>query len=91
MQENLLFCFCCFACCSFAALLVVFVVCAFCSLLENSCGNQQINVEFKIKSIGIKEEIKKNRNTKGNSRNQSGIKWIQQIKEEIKWNSKNFK
>jgi hypothetical protein len=61
-------------------------------------------VEFKIKSRGIKEEIKwksmwnfkveikKNRNTKGNSRNQSGfsnrnqsgIKWIQQIKEEYK-------
>jgi hypothetical protein len=50
---------------------VLFVLC-----LKNSCGNQQINVEFKMKSRGIKEEIKwksmwnfkveikKNRNTK---------------------------
>jgi hypothetical protein len=71
---------------TFAALLVVCVAFAFVLFEKNSCGNQQINVEFKIKSRGIKEEIKwksmwnfkveikKNRNTKGNSRNQSGIK-----------------
>jgi hypothetical protein len=53
-------------CYAFASLLavrflVVFVACAFCSLLENSCGNQQINVEFKIKSRGIKEESSGNK------------------------------
>jgi hypothetical protein len=40
-----------------------------------------------MKSIGIKEEIKK---YKGNSRNQSGIKKIQQIKEGIKVEFKNL-
>jgi hypothetical protein len=54
MQENLLFCF---ACCLFAALLVVFVACAFCSLLEKlvwKSPNQR----------GIQNEI--NRNQRGN-------------------------
>jgi predicted Holliday junction resolvase-like endonuclease len=49
-----------FVCLLFLLLPVLFVLC-----LKNSCGNHQINVEFKMKSIGIKEEIKKNRNTKG--------------------------
>jgi hypothetical protein len=58
-----------------------------------------IKEEIKWKSMwNFKVEIKKNRNTKGNSRNQSGfsnrnqrgIKWIQQIKEEIKVEIKNL-
>jgi hypothetical protein len=73
-------------CSAFAALLAVrLLLCLlfllpvlFVLYLKNSYRNHQINVEFKMKSIGIKEEIKK---YKGNSRNQSGIKKIQQIKE----------
>jgi hypothetical protein len=61
MQENLLFCFCCFACCSFAALLVVFVACAFCSLLEKLVWksiNQRGNSMWKFENKRGIEEIK---------------------------------
>jgi hypothetical protein len=66
MQEKLLFCFCCFDCCLFAACCLCcmcFVLC-----LKNSCGNQLNNVEFKVE---IKKSKRKSRGVEWKSR---GIK-----------------
>jgi hypothetical protein len=73
-------------CSAFAALLAVRLLC-----LKNSCGNHQINVEFKMKSIGIKEEIKKNRNTKGTQKIQVESSGFNKSKKKSNWNSKIFK